>query len=264
MRTRRAASVTASARGRLSRSAMGWVDNVPMAAMPAYRGGSAGYSRMRTFTTVEFDRGGIAGVEAAHGGDEDCEEGLDGVVCGEEGDVRRPGERGRGSGCIEGGEFGGCEVEAACERRGRAAGASMGVGGGGREKKAVDDGSSPENDGKMSQDGGNIDSWCGLHLDHSMLTGLITVMYIDETNPSYPEVSRADPAIASALSTAGLYVKGRDGRFIQISIPADCVAFQLGEAAQIASRGRLVATPHLVRGAAVPGVARNTFAVFMQ
>jgi isopenicillin N synthase-like dioxygenase len=41
------------------------------------------------------------------------------------------------------------------------------------------------------------------------------------------------------------------------------LAFQIGEAAQIASRGLLVATPHLVRGAAYPNMARNTFAVFM-
>lgn len=44
------------------------------------------------------------------------------------------------------------------------------------------------------------------------------------------------------------------------------VYIQLGEAAQVASRGLLVATPHLVKGIHDPsgGIARNTFAVFMR
>jgi isopenicillin N synthase-like dioxygenase len=42
------------------------------------------------------------------------------------------------------------------------------------------------------------------------------------------------------------------------------LAFQIGEASQIASGGFLVATPHLVRGSSYPNLSRNTFAVFMQ
>lgn len=56
---------------------------------------------------------------------------------------------------------------------------------------------------------------------------------------------------------------------MHVRIPADNVAFQLGEVFQILSGGALRATPHCVRaprnaGSAVKGVYRNTLAVFMQ
>jgi isopenicillin N synthase-like dioxygenase len=89
-------------------------------------------------------------------------------------------------------------------------------------------------------------------------------MFIDESTPEFLEVDRTKPQVQSALSSAGLYIKSRGDKFIRAGIPPDCLAFQIGEAAQIASRGKLVATPHLVRGAAYPYLARNTFAVFMQ
>jgi isopenicillin N synthase-like dioxygenase len=63
---------------------------------------------------------------------------------------------------------------------------------------------------------------------------------------------------------AGLYIKYKNGDFLKINIPRDCLAFQIGEAAQVSSMGRLVATPHLVRGMCSESIARNTFAVFMQ
>ncbi|KAJ8323973.1 hypothetical protein BDV3_002114 [Batrachochytrium dendrobatidis] len=113
-------------------------------------------------------------------------------------------------------------------------------------------------------DGGNLDSWCGLHIDHSMLTGLTSAMYFDESNGEFKEADKSNPEVAEALGPAGLYIQGRGGEFVQVKIPADCLAFQIGEAAQVGSRGLLVATPHLVRGAAYPDLARNTFAVFMQ
>lgn len=40
--------------------------------------------------------------------------------------------------------------------------------------------------------------------------------------------------------------------------------FQIGETAQIHSGGYLQATPHAVRGCSLPGVSRQTFAVFME
>ena len=52
--------------------------------------------------------------------------------------------------------------------------------------------------------------------------------------------------------------------FHQVNIPTNCIAFQLGEAAQIASNDVFLATPHLVKGVARKGLARNTFAVFLQ
>jgi isopenicillin N synthase-like dioxygenase len=57
---------------------------------------------------------------------------------------------------------------------------------------------------------------------------------------------------------------------VQVAIPPCDVAFQVGEAWQIASGGMLRATPHCVRATpagaskSAPRVSRNTFAVFMQ
>ncbi|PNW86984.1 hypothetical protein CHLRE_02g104100v5 [Chlamydomonas reinhardtii] len=103
----------------------------------------------------------------------------------------------------------------------------------------------------------NEDSWCGLHTDHGSLTGLTSAMYLDASGH---EVPNPDPA-------AGLYIRDRSGHMVRAGIPADCIAFQVGEALQIHSGGLLQATPHFVRsarGVAAAGVSRNTFAVFMQ
>ncbi|KAI8928309.1 hypothetical protein BC831DRAFT_448770 [Entophlyctis helioformis] len=121
-----------------------------------------------------------------------------------------------------------------------------------------------QDDVAVSADGNNMDSWCGLHVDHSMLTGLTSALYVDESNGEIRDADRTDPNVAAALEPSGLYIKGRDGAYIQVKIPQDCLAFQIGEASQVASRNLLLATPHLVRGAAYPNLARNTFAVFMQ
>ncbi|KAJ3322290.1 hypothetical protein HDV06_003183 [Boothiomyces sp. JEL0866] len=111
---------------------------------------------------------------------------------------------------------------------------------------------------------GNMDSWCGLHLDHSVLTGLTSAMYNDESDPSFPEVDTTNKDIQEALKDAGLYIKDKDGKFTQVKIPKEYLAFQIGEAAQAASKEALLATPHLVRGAAYPNMSRNTLALFMQ
>ncbi|KAG2454590.1 hypothetical protein HYH02_000431 [Chlamydomonas schloesseri] len=101
------------------------------------------------------------------------------------------------------------------------------------------------------------DSWCGLHTDHGSLTGLTSAMYLDASGN---EVPNPDPA-------AGLYIRDRSGHMVRAGIPADCIAFQVGEALQVHSGGLLQATPHFVRsarGIAAAGISRNTFAVFMQ
>lgn len=53
----------------------------------------------------------------------------------------------------------------------------------------------------------------------------------------------------------------------KVSIPSDSLAFQTGEALEVATAGKLRATPHCVRVGAGPGaekVSRETFALFMQ
>ncbi|CAI2173841.1 14936_t:CDS:2 [Funneliformis geosporum] len=109
------------------------------------------------------------------------------------------------------------------------------------------------------------DSWCGWHVDHSSLTGLTSAMYVDERDPSYPEIECPD-------KRTGLYIKNRNNEIIKPSVPKDCLVFQLGEAMQLASAENLRATPHMVMGISPDSksdiplnfIARNTFAVFMQ
>ncbi|KAI8610272.1 Clavaminate synthase-like protein [Chytriomyces sp. MP71] len=93
-------------------------------------------------------------------------------------------------------------------------------------------------------------SWCGLHLDHSLLTGLTRAIF--------------DPAVLPTSDASGLYIQTRDGEMARVTIPEDCIAFQVGEAAQILSKNVLRATPHLVKGTDAAGVNRSTFACFLQ
>lgn len=76
------------------------------------------------------------------------------------------------------------------------------------------------------------------------------------------EQDKSTPRMQAKLSNAGLFIKSRSGQLTRVAIPNDCLAFQLGEAAQILSKQQLIATPHLVKG--IPGFCRNTFAVFLQ
>ncbi|KAI8054291.1 hypothetical protein BDF22DRAFT_678271 [Syncephalis plumigaleata] len=106
-------------------------------------------------------------------------------------------------------------------------------------------------------------SWCGWHLDHSLLTGLTRAMYVDETT-DYREIATPDPL-------SGLYIKKRSGQVVQVDIPEDMVAFQAGEALQLATAGQLQGTWHCVRAPKQnppqqpsARIARNTFAVFLQ
>ncbi|KAI8810702.1 hypothetical protein BJ742DRAFT_886180 [Cladochytrium replicatum] len=105
----------------------------------------------------------------------------------------------------------------------------------------------------------SMDSWCGLHVDHSMLTGLTSAMYVVDSDLELKEVlSHPD------IENSGLYVLHHDGVYYKINIPKDCLAFQIGQASSVSTKNVFKATPHLVRGAPSQVLARNTFAVFMQ
>jgi len=97
-------------------------------------------------------------------------------------------------------------------------------------------------------------SWCGWHNDHGSLTGLCSAMYFNEKGEQIPN---PDP-------NSGLYIRSRTGETVKAVIPADCLAFQMGETEQIHSCGVLQATPHCVMAGNVPNVSRETFAVFME
>ncbi len=101
------------------------------------------------------------------------------------------------------------------------------------------------------------DAWCGWHNDHGSLTGLTVSMYLDKDGN---EIACPDPR-------AGLYIASRKGKIVQVKVPSDHLAFQIGETAQIHTGGVLQATPHYVRGAETQesrGVSRETMAVFME
>jgi len=109
-----------------------------------------------------------------------------------------------------------------------------------------------------AEDGVNA---CGYHLDHSMLTGLCSALYLTKESSGEPSI------VSSPSHISGLYIKTRGGKVVKASYPADCLAFQTGEALQKATGGKLVATPHYVRVDAAKTdkpVSRETFALFMQ
>ena len=122
------------------------------------------------------------------------------------------------------------------------------------------------------------DSWCTTHLDHGCLTGLTSALYIDERKPfpvlptTFPSNNSSDflPPISSLSASpdpsAGLYIRSRTGETTKVSIPADCLAFQTGEALEKITQGKFRAVPHFVRsgGKGMEGIARNTLAVFTQ
>jgi len=106
-----------------------------------------------------------------------------------------------------------------------------------------------------------VDSWCGFHVDHSVLTGLCSAMFLQEGEGLEPTI------IPSPSPASGLYIRTRGGELTKITIPADCLAFQTGEALEVATGGKLRATPHCVRVGSNPEagkISRETFALFMQ
>jgi isopenicillin N synthase-like dioxygenase len=87
-------------------------------------------------------------------------------------------------------------------------------------------------------------------------------MYLREVPGSAPVV------VPSPSEETGLYIRTRGGDLTKVTIPPDCLAFQTGEALELATAGKLRATPHCVRvgGSTKTGdvISRETFALFMQ
>lgn len=78
----------------------------------------------------------------------------------------------------------------------------------------------------------------------------------------------AEPIVVPSPSPmTGLYIRTRGGDLSKVTIPANCLAFQTGEALELATAGRLRATPHCVRvgaGQGTENISRETFVLFMQ
>jgi isopenicillin N synthase-like dioxygenase len=86
-------------------------------------------------------------------------------------------------------------------------------------------------------------------------------MFIQRVENGQPDI------VASPSPASGLYIRTRGGELVKVSIPKDCLAFQTGEALEIATNGRLLATPHCVRVGEftlAKEISRESFALFMQ
>jgi isopenicillin N synthase-like dioxygenase len=104
-----------------------------------------------------------------------------------------------------------------------------------------------------------FDSWIGWHNDSGFLTALAGDIYVDHaTGQVFPEYAMEHPS-------AGLYVYNLQGQLQHVTIPSDCCAVQMGEAAQILLGGRVAATPHCVRptDSVADSVARISLACFV-
>ncbi|KAL6848639.1 hypothetical protein ACP4OV_021222 [Aristida adscensionis] len=114
----------------------------------------------------------------------------------------------------------------------------------------------PRQFSKHKEDGESISSWCGWHTDYGSLTGLTCGLFM-----------RNSMEITCPDSGAGLYIRTRDNQVVKVILEDDELAYQIGETAEILSRGHLCATPHCVQaphGENASDVARSTFALFMQ
>jgi isopenicillin N synthase-like dioxygenase len=98
----------------------------------------------------------------------------------------------------------------------------------------------------------SVDSWIGFHNDSGYLTALAGDIYMDPQGNLLKE---------SPNPEAGLYVEDRNQQVVQVTIPSDCMAIQMGECTQIVTGGSVVATPHCVKGA--PGLVRISLACFI-
>ncbi|KAF4605564.1 hypothetical protein EYR40_004350 [Pleurotus pulmonarius] len=119
----------------------------------------------------------------------------------------------------------------------------------------------PPAPGTAPKDDEPVDNWCGFHLDHSILTGLCSAMFLEQG------ANGAVKVVPSPSPSSGLYIRTRGGDLTKVTIPPDCLAFQTGEALQLATGGKLRATPHCVRvggSANAESISRETFALFMQ
>jgi isopenicillin N synthase-like dioxygenase len=96
------------------------------------------------------------------------------------------------------------------------------------------------------------DGLCGWHLDHGCITILTAPLYYD-----------LEGNIKKKPKKCGLQIKDRKGNIIQVDIPEDCLALQIGEMFQILSGGLVRATPHCVKSSIESNITREQFPLFM-
>ena len=96
------------------------------------------------------------------------------------------------------------------------------------------------------------DGLCGWHLDHGCITVLTSPLYYD-----------LNGNVISKPDNCGLYIKDKNGNIINVDIPENCLAIQIGEMFQILSGGLIRATPHCVKSCFKNNITREQFPLFM-
>lgn len=91
-------------------------------------------------------------------------------------------------------------------------------------------------------------AWCTLHRDHSLITGLCPAAYFKE-GQYFENAEIEDPE-------GGLFIRGK-----RVVVPQDILLFQVGEALQLLTNGKITSTLHEVKKV-VGGFERYTFALF--
>ena len=66
--------------------------------------------------------------------------------------------------------------------------------------------------GDGDEDDEDQDSWCGWHLDHSLITGLVSAMYMFE-----PSDKKDAELIENPHERAGLYIRNRANNVVKVS-----------------------------------------------
>ncbi|CAD6271272.1 unnamed protein product [Miscanthus lutarioriparius] len=102
----------------------------------------------------------------------------------------------------------------------------------------------------------SVSSWCGWHTDYGFLTGLTCGLF-----------TRKSEEVPCPDIGTGLYVRTRDNQVVKVTFEDDELVYQIGESAEILSRGHLCATPHCVMAPSsenASDVDRSTFVLFIQ
>lgn len=109
--------------------------------------------------------------------------------------------------------------------------------------------------------------WQEWHKDYGLFTAISAPSYFTCTLPSGDEGVKTFTSLPSPPTGVGLHVmRPGTGDMVHIPLSPGSLGVQVGEAAQILSRGRLAAVPHCVKreGGEGEGLHRSTFVVFCQ
>lgn len=97
--------------------------------------------------------------------------------------------------------------------------------------------------------------WGEEHTDFNALTVIPAWMFLDAETMEATEYSD---------DQCGLWIKRvADNRLMKVKVPQGAMVVQLGQALEILTGGKLMATPHIVRPPLAAGIVRSSYAHFM-